>query len=191
MKVGILTEGRGEVPALPKLYGQLRALGHQLLNPVFVDVPPLAPAALVANRARARVNMMLARDADRAILILDREGSLQDPVVRAQEIVSALKPMCGGDVRVVIKDRCIENWLIADSAAFSAQPMLFPRHDKIRYAAGRADAQDATKLIKMALHTSSYEKMQHPAKILAHSKIVSMRSNSASFERLIQAITAP
>lgn len=189
MKIGVLTEGRGEVPALPRLYAQLRTAGHQLLNPLFVDVPPMASPALIANRAKARVNSVLARDADRAILILDRETDPTDPVTRATEICRALGNLCHGDVVVVMKDRCVENWLIADPAAFSSQSALFPKHQKVQYPKGRADSQDAIRLIKAALGSTSYDKVQHPARIFAQSDVSTMRVNSLSFDRFVAAIS--
>lgn len=192
MKIGFLTEGRGEVPALPKLFAELKSMASipvQYLHPVFVDVSPDAPAKLIARGVKPRLDALVGRGANKLVLVLDRESVKISAAKRAAEISTALTQHCTHNVCVIIKDRCIENWLIADPQAYRKQRALFPNAARIRYPSGRADNQDAEALIKAAIVNGNYDKMRHPEKILSKSSPAVMALNSKSFAQFVSVVS--
>ncbi|MGC7097091.1 DUF4276 family protein [Amycolatopsis lurida] len=182
-----MTEGRGEIVALPHLYKSLEAhCGIRLLNPIHAPVHPTSPLPLLCNQIIFRVRQAKARGADSVVVILDTEAVEVDPTERASEIAEKLKTAGEKNVLVAMKHVKFENWLISDPDAFEKQRSLFPDYKKVRYPDGRADFIDAESLIKQALGSRrSYSKTQHPPKITSKSQLASMVKNSQSFRDFV------
>lgn len=193
LRVGIVTEGRGEVPAFPPLYPSLQALVApsrqvQFLNPAFAPADPCAPPVVIAKACKPRVDALHARGAELVFVTLDRECITETAIQRGEAIGQQLAAMCAGETVVLIKDRAVENWLIADPGAFDRSRALFPDAARVRYPQGRADSQDAIALIKAAIKGGRYDKMRHPTKIWERSDCAVMEVNSRSFCRLVAEI---
>jgi hypothetical protein len=188
--VGIVTEGRGEVVALPLLYSQLEKVGSvRLINPIFADVDPLAPIALLCKGLSPRIKQAGSRGADRVIVLLDSEKNNICPGERAAEICRCLSGMVEEEVAIVLKHTCFENWLVADMSPFFAQPALFPEVARMKISAGSADVANGKRVIQSALGSRRfYSKMDHPCKILKGANVEAMRRQSRSFDKFVRTL---
>lgn len=191
-KIGLITEGDGEVEAINSLLGQIQQLcAASVLRPMHVAVDPQAPISLLCRRVGERVKFTRSRGASVTIVVLDSETRQTCPGVRASEIARGLAKLGYNDVRVVLKHTCFENWLISDPAAFRSQPKLFPNHQLIRYPEGMADEIEAKSLIERAMGSArSYSKGLHPRKILEKANIATMQKHSSSFDKFVRAIVS-
>lgn len=189
--IGIITEGRGELVALPMLYAQLEEKSDcTIMNPIHVPVDPQAPVPLLCSRLEVKVKHAQGRGAHRVIVLLDSEKRDICPGVRAREISLGLKARGLINFQVVLKHTRLENWLIADISAFQVQKKLFPRAEKVTYPRGNADEVNAQRLISSALAGGrSYSKIIHPQKILAHADVAVMLKNSASFDKFVRELS--
>jgi Domain of unknown function (DUF4276) len=194
-KIGIVTEGESEVRALPKLYPALQdRTGVQLINPLRAAVDPLAPIAVLTAGLSTSVRLSFARGAHAVIVILDRENAEVTAAVRALELEENLQAKIDENIRVVIKDKCFENWLIASPEAFHAQKARYAHPDRIaaKVLPNRADAVgNACALINSAISKGQYDKTNDAPKILSHSKLESLAANSRSFRRFLAVLGDP
>ncbi|MCP3421359.1 DUF4276 family protein [Nocardioides pinisoli] len=188
-KIGIVTEGDSEVLALPGLYEALsERTSTQYLKPLRAAVDPLAPPPVVSRGCADRVRLSFAKGADLVVVLLDREGASQSAADRAADIEKMLAKDFGDNVRVVVKDRTFEHWLIAACGAFAAHPAKYPNAEKIKkgYTKGRADScADAESLINRGLGKGKYEKTKDAPEILKSASIVEMATHSRSFRRFL------
>ncbi len=194
-KVGVVTEGESEVRGLPMLYPQLeRRLGLQILRPVRASVDPLAPVAVLARGARTGIQMAFARGAQLVVFLVDREMSQTLASKRAAEIEAKLRSDIDDRIRVVVKDRSFENWLIASPEGFRAQRARYARPERIERAAvpDKADKViDPCEVINSAMTKGQYDKTGDAPKILAAANIDSLAANSRSFRRFLAVLGDP
>ncbi|MER8263028.1 DUF4276 family protein [Streptomyces griseus] len=194
-KVGVVTEGESEVRGLPKLYPQIEArLGIQILNPVRASIDPYSPVPVLVRGARTGVQMAFARGAELVVFLIDREMSQTLASERAAEIERKMKDDIDGRIRVVIKDRSFENWLIASPESFRAQRARYARPEKIEKAVvpDKADrVADPCGLINSAMTKGQYDKTGDAPKLLAAAKIETLAANSRSFRRFLAVLGDP
>ena len=116
MKVGVVVDGVSEYASLGVLFASLHDLGScQLIGPTRADIQPHAPVGVIVRQCLPRVNQFVVRGAGRVIVLIDREDGNECPGQLAERIRSVLAhKSVGADVRVVIKNRTYENWVIAD-----------------------------------------------------------------------------
>jgi hypothetical protein len=189
--IGVVTEDKGAIPALPELFVQLRRLcgNAQILNPFFADVDPKCPVPRLCAGLAPRVKQPFARGASFVLVLLDLEDLDICPGARAIQIQNGLKQHVDGNVRVVLKRRCFENWLIADLDAIRSQVKLFPAAQRISYPPGQADEVDALQAVKDAAgRRSAYSKTYHPRRILAKASVETMAANSRSFSKFVRSL---
>lgn len=189
-RVGIVSEGDGEVRSLHHLYGQLGGLGEiQLLRPIKVSVDPQSPVPLLARRLEIAVRQSTARGANRVVVLLDSEDPHCCPGERAGEISRALSRLTQDQFSVVLKHCKLENWLITSPTAIAACSGLFPDAESIRYPAGRADNADAYRLLSSATgRRSSYAKIRHADRLLQNAHVPEMQEHSRSFRKFVKEI---
>ncbi|MGW0757774.1 DUF4276 family protein [Streptomyces sp. NPDC002814] len=194
-KIGVVSEGESEVRGLPILYPQLeKRVGVQLLRPIRAAVDPLAPVAVIARGARTAIQLSRARGAHLVVVLIDREMSEVSAAERAAEIESRLRRDVDDNVRVVIKDRCFENWLIASPEGFQRQKSRYAHPDKIAKAVcpDKADrVPDPCRLINSAMSKGQYDKTGDAPKILKLSNLDSLAANSRSFRRFLAVLGDP
>lgn len=157
MKIGFIVDGVAEYQSLPRLLEQIRQeLPHVLLNPLFAKIQPHASLGRIVGAAEPGINILRGKQAQKIIILLDRENREECPGDRAAAITRALVERYGHyrDVAfgVVIKDSCYENWLVADTRALASLPRRFSLTDASirRIEPNKADRIDAQRLIKAA-----------------------------------------
>ena len=194
-KVGVVTEGESEVRGLPMIYPQLeQRLGLQILRPIRASVDPLAPVAVLARGARTGIQMAFSRGAQLVVFLVDREMSQTSAPIRAAEIEEKLRSDIDDRIRVVVKDRSFENWLIASPEGFRAQRARYARPERIERAAvpDKADkVVDPCGVINSAMTKGQYDKTGDAPKILAAANIDSIAANSRSFRRFLAVLGDP
>lgn len=196
MKIAILTEGESEYASLPLLYSQLKErTGASILNPIRIAVQPDGPPEKIALQCEKAFKICAARGVALAVVVLDREQKSQAPGTIATLILDAINrrvtPSFG--VRVVLKDRAFENWVIADPEALRSQPARYTVTPSLERAVApdRADRSDALVLLKKATQGSAYDKVADAKRILARADVGRAAANSRSFRHLLHVIGDP
>jgi hypothetical protein len=92
-----------------------------------------------------------------------------------------------GVVKVVVKDRMYENWLIACPKGFESQKARFPHGEKAcSFPPGSADeVQEPSRMISRSLGRNDYEKVSDAVRLMKHAQVENLARNSRSFRRLL------
>ncbi|WP_436318284.1 DUF4276 family protein [Streptomyces albidoflavus] len=177
------------------LYPQLeKRLRVQILSPVRAAVDPLAPIPVLARAARTGLQMSFARGADLVVFLIDREASQTLASVRAFEVEGKLRDDIDDRIRVVVKDRSFENWLIASPEGFRAQRARYAHPERVEKMAvpNKADrVDDPCRLINSAMVRGQYDKTGDAPKILKAANVDSIAANSRSFRRFLAVLGDP
>lgn len=193
MKIALLTEGVSEYQNLPLLYGQItQGTPHTLLKPLKVNITPDSAARVIARECKARLLVASQLGARFAVLIIDREQQVECPGKRAAEIESAIADAkCTLSVRVVLKDRKFENWLVADLEALRKQPRRFQvTASMVRLVEpNKADRCDGERLLGRAVRKGEYSKVSDSKKILAQTDLRRASSHSRSLRHLLHVLS--
>lgn len=114
MKVGVVADGSAEVAALRELLSRITADGLEIITPLYADMQPLSTPAQIVKAAEGRLPICRGRGCRKIVVLLDHETRNSCPGVWAQTVSRAFHDAGHTDVRVVIKQRQFENWLVAD-----------------------------------------------------------------------------
>lgn len=188
MKLGIVVDGVSEYASLGGLYGDLRGrTGNQFLTPVKANIQPNAPLGVIARQCIPKIKQVQERGADCVLVLFDREERADCPGDLADS-VQAILASNGLSVRVVVKNRKFENWLMADLEAFEAMAARFEISKATRRAIqpNKADNVDALALLKRATRGDSYHKVEDSKRILAKAQVSRMAGHSRSFRRFLR-----
>lgn len=120
MRVGVICDGSAEVEVLQRIVEKIDIQGVQFTRIAYADIQPLGPVMQIVAAARPRLAILRARGSDRIIVVVDRETLTDCPGVRASNIEAAFRNDGHDDVMVVIKNRKLENWLIAHPEAVAS-----------------------------------------------------------------------
>lgn len=196
MRIATISEGQTEYACLPPLYAQIKAsTGHILLNPTYARIPPDAPAQRVAKECVRALRVAAIQRPDLIVILLDREQVADSAGVIAQKIEKAISDIdtFSFSVRVVIKDRMFENWLIADLGALDAQPRRFSVSDSMRRQVqpNKADRVEALDFLKRASQNRQYDKVNDGKRTAAHVNVERAASHSRSFRHFLHVLEHP
>lgn len=114
MRTGIISDGSAEAQALEYLFARMRCNNFNPLKPVYADMQPYSPIPQIVRAAQSRIALLSQRGAERNLVILDREGNADCPGDFALRLRNEFVKKGVQNVAVVMKNRCFENWLIAD-----------------------------------------------------------------------------
>lgn len=188
MKIALITEGDAEFAALPKILPQIRtATKNSVMNPLKVACHPEATAAVIARKCEGTIKVARAKGANRVVLFLDRETRLHSPGAIAEEIECAIERLhLDIPVKVVMKDRMFENWLVADFDALEAQPGRFHVNDSARRLVEpeKADNVNALQLLKKWTR-GDYDKVADAIKICGRMTVIRAAWHSKSFRHFL------
>ncbi len=195
MKIGIIVDGDGEFLSLSKLIDKL-AITNKVLAPIKADIQPNASFHHIAMKTAVGITILLRKEVNRIIVLIDREQRPECPGEIAEKIQKRIQDshLKHGSVEifVVLKDRMFENWLIADPHAFSKMPARFELEAGLtRGIIGRADNLDALTILKKAVVKTKYSKTQDPPRILSVVDPLEMARNSRSFRRFLRMLDHP
>jgi hypothetical protein len=193
VKIGLIVDGRSEQEALPELYPRLRT-PHQILKPVPEKIQPHAPPEQTAILVARRCRILAAQGIDLVVVLLDRETRDDCPEAFASHlqalIVRRLAPR-PIPVTVVMKDRALENWLVADIGCLARAPGMFAGAGRVARAipSGNADGVDALEILRRACGPrGNYDKVGGAVTICTYLDPGRAALNSRSFRRFLRVL---
>jgi hypothetical protein len=193
MKIGVIVDGDAEYRSLPRLLARTDAAAV-VLHPLKADIQPLAPIGQIVASVKSRLKILLARNVDLVVILLDRETREECPGAFAKSIQEKLKEMCAEpDVAVVVKNRTFENWLVADIDSLEelrGRYKVTTGH-RAQIAPNRADYLDATAMIKSMTKGKDYDKVRDAVQILGIAVPERIAENSRSFRRFLRIVGHP
>lgn len=195
MRVALITEGVSEFKSLPMLYPQLQARsGNILFSPLKVNVPPTAAPRIIARECRSRLLIAQAKGANIAVIVLDREDREECAGLIATEVGQAASASCHAlPVKVVLKDRTFENWLIADLEALRKRPARFQvsKGAVRRVEPGKADRCDGYSILTSCIKGDRYEKVRDSQAICSNMDVTAVARHSRSFRHFLHMLGDP
>lgn len=195
MRIALLTEGAAEYGSLPALLPQInRESPNTFLKPLKINVAPDVAPGIIARECKSRISIAAAKGADLVVVVLDREQQNTCPGQIARILEAAIIEVCTRlPVRVVLKDRLYENWLIADMNALACQPKRFQvtKAKRKKVEPNKADQADGLALIKSMAVGPDYNKVQDAAKICHHLDIFQAALHSRSFRHFLHIAGIP
>jgi len=197
MKIQVVTEGTSEVASFPAFLSQVAARsGNVLPNPLKLSVSPDANPDQIARAAIESIKIARIKGAACVILVLDRESQ----PARSGDLASALEravgrhaPAGSPEVRVVLKDKMYENWLIADVQGLRSHRGRFTVNGAFerKVAPDKADNCDAYRLLSNAAIGRAYEKVSDSKRIVSTLDVVRAAANSRSFRHFLHMLGDP
>ena len=195
MRIGVVVEGQSEFTALPQLREQLcleTSTGSVKILRARYD--PHARPERVVKACRSALRQLVGRRFDLAVVLIDRERQTKSPAAIAEELEAAFAAAeIGIPVAVVVKDRCFENWLVADLEALRRLTGRFEVSTGMVKAIepDRADRADAHRLLKVATKGDAYGKVDDARRILEKATITHMAQHSRSFRCFLARLGHP
>lgn len=196
MRIGLIVDGQAEYRSLPFLLERLET-PHTFVGTLFSNMHPHAPIPQIVRAMNGSVRVLAGRNADVIIVLLDREDRDDCPGQWASQVAQALNAGYGIHelliFKVIIKNSCYENWLIADPTALEAMPRRFriSRADISKIVPNRADVVDAQAILKAAAQGNAYSKVEDARRIMALADPLRMAANSRSFRKLMREVEHP
>jgi len=194
VKIGILVEGDAELEALKLLTERIKVKGVQLLSPIQANMQPKSTPGRIARVAAAKLGVLKTKKAERVIILIDREDRQECPGDWAAEIEAAFNRLGHQHVKVVIKNRKFENWLIADVNVFKKLSARYKVTEKFEKSVvpNKADSvRDAKALLDQIAVKREFHKRRDAAQIAALQDYLEMGGNSRSFRRFLRLIGHP
>lgn len=192
MRIGFVVDGFAEYESLADVLRKVDT-PHVLVTQVLrADLQPSAPIGQIAREASKKVrDLVVRRGVHRVVVLIDREQNASCCGDYAQQLAAAIRTHCvrtstAVEIRVVVKDRMYENWLVADPEAFQQLSARFDPLILQRGARGdRADRVEALALLKRAVVKKQFDKVPDAARITPHLDPLRMGEHSRSFRKLL------
>lgn len=189
MKIGLLIDDQGGQKAFSSIKQALTTPPNQMIGVVHVNLHPLARPGKIVQVASKKLNVLRAKGAVRCILALDHEHRPECPAAFSCNLQGLFHNRGHKDVRVVVKNWCLENWLVADIDALEALKGLFDEKRvasiKSAISPDKADNVDALQLLNNAARKQPYHKTNDPQRIIRHWDVLRAAKNSRSLRRLL------
>ncbi len=194
MRIGVIVEGMGEVLAFQKLIPKIQTPHVLLHTPLRADMQPRATEHVIARQAEAAVAKFVNQNVDMILILIDSEGT-SCPHTFPLLLKNAFETLYGEPkFEVVLKDRAIENWLIADIDALKKSPARFNVTNAFvnQVAPNRADAVGKPcELLNSIVHKGDYRKGRDPETIMKHQDPLRVATNSRSFRKFLRVVGCP
>ncbi|WP_006575606.1 DUF4276 family protein [Cupriavidus sp. HPC(L)] len=190
-KIGIIVEGAGEIDAISSLIGKVDSVHEIKGTPLRADLQPKATPMVIARSARSQVLTWCRRGVDSILILIDREDH-PCAVQFSQELRTAFNKLYSDtkiDFQVVVKDKSIENWLIADPVALKTMTARFKVSAAFEKAIQNKCCDSITNPIDL-LNSISIKKRYHkgddPASICKQQNPLRAAANSRSYRKLLR-----
>ena len=194
MKVGIVVDGDAESQALRLLAERIDIEDAQLLTPAYANMQPKSAPGQIAQSAKSRVDILLNRNADKIVVLIDREDRDECPPKFAKLIEQVFRKLGYDEVTVVVKNRTFENWLIADIKALKSLRGRFrvTKSFEKKVSPNKADnVRDGEALLKAIAIDRKYHKRRDAKAITTIQEALEIARNSRSFRRFLRVIGHP
>jgi hypothetical protein len=192
-RIGIIVEGHGELPLFENLVKRIVSKAEILGRPLRSDLQPKSNANIIARAAASSIRIFHRRKVDCVVVAIDREDH---PCVMqfAKELGESFTKMyedLGIEFRIVIKNSCIENWLVADIQALKSMRARFSVQTALeRHLESNCADQlgDAIGVLNKSCKKGRYHKGDDPAAISQHQDPLRMAENSRSFRKFMRCV---
>jgi len=191
MIIGIIVEGQEESQSLAHITDKILIESVTILKPLYASIQPKAAPGQIA---RSLVSGLKIRGtADLILVLIDLEDLDNCPGERAKVLEEAVGRMGYDNVRVVIKNRKFENWLIADCNALQQLANFSLTQAFIRKVKGKADnVTDAVGLLSSIKNDKrSFHKTQDGTAVARKANPDTIALHSRSFRRFLRLLTHP
>jgi len=192
MKIAILTEGVSEFKSLPILYAQLHEkmpARSRIVQTLKVNAQPDASFPQIVAACRPSL-VIASKLSDMIILLLDREQQQTCPGAIANLLEKEFMKVTSTPVRVALKDRMYENWLISDLEALKSHPKRFSFDSAVerRICPDKADSVNGLAVIKRMVKSGQYSKTEDSDRICRTAKVERIAENSRSFRHFLHVL---
>lgn len=195
MKIGVVVEGQSEFTALPQLREQFCSeTAASNVKVLRARYDPHARPERVVRACRSALRQLVGRKFDLAVILIDRERQAKASAAIAQKLEAAFDAAeVGIPIAVVVKDRCFENWLVADLEALRALTARFEVSTGMVNAIepDKADRADAHRLLKVAAKGGAYGKVDDARRILEKATTRHIAQHSRSFRCFLARLGHP
>jgi len=191
LKIGIIVDGDAESQALKLLTRRVEIKDTQLLDPLYANMQPKDAPGQIARAAKRQIDILIAKGADKIIVLIDREDNRKCADEIAGEIETAFDRLGCANTTVVIKNRKFENWLIADVGVFRKLKARYKVTKSFETAVvpNKADSvADAEALLNQIVVKVVYHKRRDAAQITGLQKVAEIGKNSRSFRRFLRVV---
>lgn len=193
-RIGIIVEGQSEFESLPVVWKRLvdtcEFEFRQVKNP---DIQPSGPIGKNIRQCLKSIRALSVFKPSLVVILLDRDSDERCPGQISAELAQALERESEHQICVVIKNRCFENWLIANLAAVQRVNGFTVSNSIIRrIGVNNADNVDAARTLSECCQSrSGYQKVKDSRRILEAASVDRIASNSRSFRRLLRCLGHP
>jgi hypothetical protein len=192
MKIAILTEGLSEFKSLPLLYPQLHQrmpARSKIVQTLKVSAQPDATFPQIVASCRPSL-VIASRLSDMIIVLLDREQQQSCPGELSSLLEKEFTKATSTPVRVALKDRMFENWLISDIEALRSQPKRFAVDSAAerRISPDKADSVNGLVVIKRMVKNGQYSKTEDSERICRTARVERIAQNSRSFRHFLHVL---
>lgn len=195
MTIGVIVDGEAEAVSLSALFEKLATSNH-ILRPLKATASVNASTSKLVRALQVPCSVLCRRGAEAIVVLLDREklqecsGSIASAIERA--IARETWSSDFSWVKVVLKDRMFENWLIADVAALRTLHARFQFSQGIltRIESGLTDSVPALQALQTAALRHGYAKVADGRKIIGAAEPERM-DTSRSFRKFLRVIGEP
>ncbi|MGD0863761.1 MAG: DUF4276 family protein [Candidatus Limnocylindrales bacterium] len=194
MRIGLVVDGETELDSFPAFCSRLFPnCGHMHVKTLLAPMNGREPPGKIAKACESRLRILSSLGADLGIVVLDLESDTACPGSVATAIAQAVRNISPIPVNVVLKDRMLENWLVADIDAVARLSARFRirRADRSSVSPDKADRIDALALLRRTAQKKAYDKRRDGRNILASADPRAMASNSRSFRRFLRVLGHP
>lgn len=191
MRIMIATEGESEVRVLPEIVCAVRpeVICKKVLK---VTCQPDGTPKHIANAACSLLYIAESKDVDKFVLVLDREDNQREAGTIARDVKQAIMALRSWpfEVSVVLKDRTLENWLIADLDALRKQRARFRVTDAVarQVEPDKADRVRAIEVLKRVTLGRGYDKKIDGLNIAKRLDVDAAGMHSRSFRHFLHVL---
>lgn len=196
--LGLVVEGKTEYQAIPEMLGRMKircttpSCFHG--QPVEAHVKTLVDKCLLQH-----VRVQMVKNADKVVVILDRESRLESLEEFRKSVLYELQKQLSeagksdetGKIEVIVCDRRFENWIISDPKGISRSNYI--RHNLSAKVNCHADDREALALLKSVFRTgNSYSKSIHGPRLAKYVRVEDVRVQqcSASLRKFLDIVRA-
>lgn len=192
--IGVIVEGIGEIEAIKSYLERVRSQNPIITRPIFADMQPKATPRVIATAAKTAVNQLRRRGATKIIVLIDLEDR---PCSKdfSTELASAFNKIYP-DFRIVpvIKNHCLENWMIADTQALRSLPKRYARIERIEGFLNKHRCADRCRepldLLNGCSIKTEYHKTQDPPRIAPKQDLDRLATWSESFREFLSTLVS-
>lgn len=194
VRIGIVVDGDAESQALKLLTRRIQLKDVLLLDPRFSDMQPKSTPKQIARSAAGQIVILKKQKADRVVVLIDHEDREECAGDWAVSLETAFLALGYEDIRVAVKHRKLENWLISDVNVFRKLKARYRLTKSFERAVrpNKADSiADAERLINSIVVKGEYHKRRDAAQITQHQEVGEVGQHSRSFRRFLRLIGHP